>query len=321
MNTIQEIADWIRNRDGFGIITHVSPDGDAFGSELALYCGLKKLGKRVCALCADPVTRYCSFLPFSEMVADFADVAEYPFMISVDCADRKRLGSLEPLFFSAEENVCIDHHATNPLFGCLNYVENTAAAGEIIYRLLNELNVQIDKEIATCLYTAISTDTGNYSFTNTTADSFRITAELLGYGIDLSGLNRRLFAEVSLGHVRLNGQIIRNLRLSPDKSVGVAYLGEDDFREAEATREEAENLIDTIRNIIGVEAAAVLKLAEDGTIRVSMRGKSYADVSKVAKAHNGGGHRLAAGCTLEGDLIEQTNMIYEELCLAVKEKN
>lgn len=320
MNSIREIADWILSRDGFGIITHVSPDGDAFGSELALYGGLKKLGKRVCALCTDPVTRYCSFLPNADAVTNTADLSEYPFMISVDCADRLRLGMLEPLYFAAKETVCIDHHMTNPLFGGLNYVENTAATGEIIYRLLKELGVVFDREIATCLYTAIATDTGNFAFTNTTAESFRITADLLQYGIDLSALNRRLFSESTLGHVLLEARVIDHLRLSEDGLVGVSYIADDDFLLTGAQREDAENLIDTIRNIIGVEAAAVLKTAADGSIRVSMRGKSYADVSVVAQAHNGGGHKFAAGCTLEGDILAERDMIFEELCRAVKEK-
>lgn len=321
MNTLADVARFIEAHDGFGIIGHVSPDGDSFGSALALHLTLKAMGKRSVPLFADGMTKYCSFLPGAEDIRTEADSAEYPYPIAVDCADTKRLGSLAGYFGSAKETACIDHHITNPLFAGLNVIEETAATGELIFRLLAELGAEPDKEIATCLYTAIATDTGNFSFSNTTSDSFLIVSKLLKYGIDLPAVNRRLFSEVALGRVRMTGRVIRNMRLSEDGRVAVSSIRKEDFAELSASVEDAENQIDTLRDIDTVEACAVLKQMPDDTIRVSMRGKTYADVSAVASRFSGGGHRLAAGCTMYCGIGEAEETIFGALMQSVKEKN
>ncbi|MDO4493256.1 MAG: bifunctional oligoribonuclease/PAP phosphatase NrnA [Clostridia bacterium] len=318
-NTLKDIARFIEAHDGFGIIGHVSPDGDSFGSALGLHHALKAMGKKSVPLFADGMTKYCSFLPGADEVRTDASAEEYPFAIAVDCADHKRLGSVAEYFDKAEHRVCIDHHVTNVGYADMNYVETVAATGELIYRLLGEMDFTPDRNTAACLYTAIATDTGNFSFNNTTSNSFRITSELVGCGIALPEINRRLFSEKSLGHIRLQGRIIEKMHMSDDCRVSVSTVSCDDIRSLGATLEDAENLIDTLRVIDTVEAAAVLKEIGDGSIRVSMRGKVSADVSSVATRFGGGGHKLAAGCTLYTDLDEAATIIFNALCECVKE--
>ena len=303
---------FIRSHNDFILIAHVSPDGDTLGSCFALCGGLELLGKSVQIVCAEPVPAIYRFLPFSERVLspDRAKPAEA--VVCVDCADIRRTDSAEPLFHAAKSTLNIDHHGTNDRYADVNFVRIAGATGELAYNLLTALKVALSIDIASCLYTAITTDTGNFSYSNTTPDTLRIAAELLDLGIDLPYLNRCLFRTVPYHKMRLHALAVTKSELHAAGQIGISTLTLDDFRSCGATGEDSEGIIDSIRDIDTVELAAFLRESEDGSIRVSLRGKSRADVSRIALLHGGGGHRFAAGCTLHCPMTEAKAIILHE---------
>ncbi len=300
-------AEWLRREDGFTLISHISPDGDTIGSSLALFGILTAMGKRVQAVCEQPVPRVYSFLPHADQVL-LPDQAGENFhnAISIDCADTARMGAAINLFEQANAKGNIDHHRTNPLFG--DYVlhdDDAAATGEIIYALWRELDVALHggaaQEIAACLFTAISTDTGNFAYSNTTPSTFFAAAGLLETGIDIAGINRRVYRTVPLAKKRLLGYVLTNMELFEDGKIGFAFVSQEALISLGASPEEVDGVIDDIRDIDTVEVAILAREAKDGTCKVSLRSKQYADVSAIAHRLSGGGHFHAAGCTWEGE--------------------
>lgn len=306
-------AEFIKNHDDFILIAHVSPDGDTLGSCLALYCAMLSLGKKVQMVCEEPVPHTYRFLPHADQIRLPVEAVPSETVITVDCADVLRTGACKTLFYSAKHTLCIDHHETNPLFAEENFVEIVAATGELIFRVLCALEVPVDQDMAICLYTALACDTGNFAYSNTTSDTFRIMAELLESGIDLPEINRRLFRSEPVRKTRLRARAVTKMQLHAEERVAVAALSLQDFADCGATGEDNEGTIDVLRDIETVEVAAILRECRDAAIRVSLRAKYGADVSVVAKHFNGGGHRRAAGCTLYVSLAEAERQITDAL--------
>lgn len=306
---LSDAVRFLLEQDDFTIIAHVSPDGDTLGSCLALYLALTRAGKQARLVCEDPVPQIYRFLPSA---GDFLPAGSAPAAktaVAVDCADLARTGAAERLFRQARHTLNIDHHSTNGSYGEVNYVEPVAAAGELVYRVLREAGLPVTAEIAACLFVALSTDTGNFSYSNTTPDTFRISADLLDAGIDLPYLNRMVFRTVPLHKTRLLALAVMKTELYENGKIAMTMLGTDDFRSCGAPEEDSEGIIDVLRDIDTVEIAVFLRESADGKVKVSLRGKSYADVSFIAVRHGGGGHRLAAGCTMTGPMEEARDTI------------
>lgn len=310
-NSLRDIADWIKARDGFLLVAHAAPDGDALGASLGLFAVLRDMGKKAQVVCADTVPSIYRFLPGADKVALPAaadDTLQY--RMTIDCGDIRRVGEAEPLLQKSGVACNIDHHVTNIGFGELNYVDaNAAAVGEIIYELAQELGAVINRDIAVCLYTAISTDTGNFSYSNTTANTFRTAAALMECGIDISDINRKVFRTVPLSKTRLLGCAIQNLTLHHNGDIGMTVLAKEDFTACGATGEDMEGIIDNVRDIETVELAIAVRQVEERRWKASLRSKAHADVAKLAGAFGGGGHERAAGCTLTGSRDEVTEAI------------
>lgn len=300
---------FLRAHDDILFISHVSPDGDTLGSALALYAAMLQLGKRAQIACEDNVPQIYRFLPNAGEVQHPESVRQTDAVVSIDCADVARTGKSRTLFDQAKYTLNIDHHGTNDNYAQENFVQKAGATGELIYAILTNLKVSITKDIAGCLYAALTTDTGNFSYSNTTPDTLRIAAELLETGIDLPYLNRALFRTVPFHKTRLHGLAIMKTELYEHGRVGIAMLTGKDMKLCGATGEDTEGIIDSIRDIDTVEIAALLREDVDGMVRVSLRGKSSADVSQIAVAFGGGGHRLAAGCTLKSPIADAAERI------------
>ncbi len=317
------MAEWLRRENGFTLIAHVSPDGDAIGSCLALYGILQALGKRVRVVCDQRVPAIYAFLPWSDKMMKTdeteADIQTYPNAVAVDCADQKRMGDAFALFQAASATANIDHHRTNPRYG--EYVlhdERASATGELVHLLWNELGAGAEEEtardIAGCLYTAISTDTGNFAYSNTTPETFHIAAALLEKGIDIATINRQIYRTVPLSKTRLLGFVLSTMRLYENGKIGMALVMLSDLNRLGALSEDAEGTIDGIRDVDTVEIAILLRESRDGTFKASLRSKQFADVSEIAHTFGGGGHIHAAGCTMEGDPV----VIMDKLLSAAK---
>ncbi len=300
---------FIRAHDDILLISHVSPDGDTLGSALALYAGMLQIGKRAQLVCQDPVPQIYRFLPNADQVQAPETVRPTDAVISVDCADLARTGGCQQLFEQAQHTLNVDHHGTNNNYANANYVQKVGATGELIYGILTAMKITITKDIATCLYAALTTDTGNFSYSNTTPDTLRIAAELLETGMDLPYVNRALFRTVPFHKTKLNALAVSKTQLYEYGRIGISTVTMEDMASCGATEEDTEGIIDTIRDVDTVEVAALLRESSDGKIRVSLRGKSSADVSQIAISFGGGGHRLAAGCTLEPPLEQAAERV------------
>ena len=310
---LQSAADFIRKHDDVILLAHVSPDGDTLGSCLALSMAMRKAGKHVQVVCEDSVPDKYKFLPSCETILKPEDARSTPVAIAVDCADLERTGSACPLFSAAEHTLCVDHHGTNTGFADVNYIQRAGATGELIIRILEKLDWPLDQEMGDCLYVAIASDTGNFSYNGTTPDTFRMMAKVLESGINLSELNRKLYRSIPYSRIKLESVIINKLQMSRENKIAVSFAVMADYEKCGARDEDSEGIIDRLRDINTVEAAAFLRETADGPIRVSLRGKRTVDVSAIASRHNGGGHKLAAGCTLHMPMEEALRVITEEL--------
>lgn len=311
---LQAAASFIQSHQSFYLAAHQSPDGDTMGSCLALRAALLGMGKTAAVVCPDAPPKNLAFLDGVDTVTG-TDGIEPPTeaVIYVDCADHRRTGKLQATLETAPYQFCIDHHGTNPRESRDgDWVEDVSATGELVLRLLNEMRVPITHGIAVALYTAIATDTGNFAYSNTTAEAFHAAAELMQYGIDLPELNRILFREMSLAKAKLVAYTLGHMQLSEDGRLNLCAIPQSALDACGATKEDCEGLIDDLRDIDTVEAACILK-ESDGVVRVSMRSKRVCDVAAVAKRFGGGGHLRAAGCTLELPLREAVRVMREAL--------
>lgn len=308
---LQDAVRFLRAYDDLLLIAHVSPDGDTLGSSFALYGALLELGKHAQVVCEDPVPAIYRFLPFSDQLIPPEKAKPAEAVVCMDCADLGRAGRCESLFHAAKATLNIDHHGTNDRYAQENFVQKAGATGELVYNVITSLKVTLNKNIASCLYAAITTDTGNFAYSNTTPDTLRIAAELLDTGIDLPYLNRCLFRTVPFHKLKLHALAVSKAQLFEHGRIGISCITREEIQQCGAASEDSEGIIDAIRDIDTVEIAALLRESDDGLIRVSLRGKSSADVSKIAVRFEGGGHRLAAGCTMKPPIKEAAAQILD----------
>lgn len=316
MKTLSTIVNKIKSAKKIAILSHIFPDGDAIGSSLALYIALKKLNKTVDIYNQDGVPNIYAFLPgASKILTEWNNNLIYDLAIVLDTGDLERIGKCIEVFNSSLQKINIDHHITNSNFGEINYIETEASAvGEIVYRIINLLNVKLDKDIAECLYTALATDTGGFRYSNTTSTCMRLAADLIGYGIDIADICRKIFDLTSETKVRLIGAVLNTLETFSNGKIAVIYITSEQMEKLKAKLEDCEGIVNFARNIIGVEAAAFLVELPQNRIKVNLRSNNYIDVSEIAQKFSGGGHKKAAGCILtEIPLTEAKELIVKEL--------
>ncbi|HHV64410.1 MAG TPA: bifunctional oligoribonuclease/PAP phosphatase NrnA [Peptococcaceae bacterium] len=296
------------------LFSHVSPDGDGLGSMLALGIALESMQKKVSFYNAGPIPNNLRLLPGIELINTSLPLDLPETLIFVDCAEAERAYSSIKSYFPGRKIINIDHHISNNFFGTYNWVDSqAAAAGEMVYKLIKKLDVTITKEIAINLYSAIITDTGRFSFSNTTAKSFKIAAELVKAGIDLVAINNILFEQKTLAQTKLLKTALCNLELLQGGIIAVIVLSRQDFQEAGAEENLSEGLVNYARNIENVEAAALLKEISDKEIKVSFRSNAWLDVNKIAAQFGGGGHVRASGCTIYEPLDKAKKLVVSAL--------
>ncbi len=283
------------------IACHEHPDGDAIGSLLGLRLALLGLGSRVHVASPTPPPARYAYLPgFSEINTAFPSSAP-DLAVAVDCDGASRLGSLQAAIEAAALVADIDHHRPESAFGDLVFIDPTyPATATMVLNILRVMDTQPSPEIAACLYTGLMTDTGAFRFTNTSSAAMRDAADLIDAGADPADLVRRAFTTRSFGAARLEGRALVSLTPYHDGQILLADLSLADFQQTGASLEDTDGLIDEFRDIIGTEIAALLKESEPDAWNVSLRSQRI-DVAQIAAAFGGGGHALAAGCTLHGD--------------------
>jgi phosphoesterase RecJ-like protein len=290
-------------RPAFMFVSHVKPDGDTLGAGLALGLALKQLGKRVGYFQQDPVPRNLQFLPDARFVARGvpADMPPDTLWVFCDMSDFSRAGEFLPKIERANM-LDIDHHLGNSHFGALNYVlPSEASTGTCVLRLLHALDVQITPDIATCILTTIMTDTGAFMHTNTTAAVLRMSAEMIELGADKPLITEEIFANKRFAATKLLGMALERAVLQDNGRYCWTFVDQAMLDEAQADGEDTEEIVQHLRAIEGVEAAALFKDYE-GAVRVSLRSGGRINVQAAAATLGGGGHFMASGLTYSGDL-------------------
>ncbi|MEU8202302.1 bifunctional oligoribonuclease/PAP phosphatase NrnA [Streptosporangium sp. NPDC049046] len=290
--------------DEIALACHVSPDGDALGSMLAVGLALRAAGKRVTASFGDrrfSVPRLLRFLPGQELLADPAHYPAAPeVMVTFDVPTVGRLGVLTGNTVKANELVVLDHHPSNTGFGTLNLVDPDAAATAVLAEeLIHRLGLPIDKDIATCLYVGLVTDTGSFRHSSTTPEAHAMAARLLDTGLDPEKISRELWDRSPFGYLKVLGVVLGRVRLEPEVGGGLVwtFVTRADRAAYGLPYDEVEGMIDVIRRTDEADVATILKEDDDGVWQVSMRSKGGVDVSRVSVALGGGGHAKAAGFT------------------------
>lgn len=320
-----EVPDWdaavaaLKAADEVAIGCHVNPDGDALGSLFAAHLGLGRLGKRAypswgAELVAMPVSY--AFLPGSDALVQPEEVPITETFLALDCGAADRLGSLEPNARKAKIVVNVDHHPGNDNFGTLNVVATAVSStAELVTRLLQDLGVTIDREIATCLYTGLVTDTGRFQYTNSTPDTLRLAADLLGLGVDATAIAQEVFESSPFGYLKLVGRVLDRAVLFEDVRFVYSWLTLKDLAETGVGLDETDKLIDAVRATRAADVAVLFKEQSGGSYRVSLRSKGPVSVGAIARRRGGGGHELAAGFTakdIESTVIELRTELQRE---------
>lgn len=313
---LSQVVQLIEQKQRFMITSHIRPDGDGLGSGLALYWMLRSLNKDAEVVLRDRVPPAYHVLPGSDQVIVQDDVTEaYDAAFIIECSDVERpgLASLKDQFV-----VNIDHHSTTVPFGDINWIDSTAAAvGEMIYNLCKALGVEVTKEIADCIYTALLTDTGSFHFSNTTERTLKIASELVRRGVEPARISEALFYSNSFAKVKLLGLVLSNIQRDESGRIAWITMDRSTMCEAEAEEEDADGIVNQALSIGEVEAVAFFKELSSGAYRVSLRSKGKTNVAKVAELFGGGGHRNAAGCRIRGDFSEVRDRVIESLQAAL----
>jgi len=312
----EQIGQALREGGRFAVLSHVRPDGDALGSQLALGLSLKRLGKDVRIWNEEGMLEKYSFLPSANLLTKPpADPEDVDVAIALDTAIQNRLGTALPAVRSAKVWINIDHHPSNPGYGDLVYINPKApATGQILFELIRSEKLPIDAAIAENLYVAISTDTGSFQYPNTTARTFEMAAELVRAGVDVGRVSQLTYENYPRRRAELLRDLLGTMRFEVNNRVASFSLSLATAKKLGVLPEDNEGLIDHLRAIHGVIVAVFFEELADGKVRVSMRSKSEkVNVCAICEKFGGGGHVLAAGARLPGTLAEVEKKILEEV--------
>lgn len=318
-HSYRDVVRQIQQADRICITTHLNPDGDGIGAGLALMLALRAGGRQVRFICPSKMAAVYDFLPcfdeiqICETPEAVAELGSLGTLISCDCGDRARLGVLG----DAERDTLInlDHHASNDRFGDMNLVDVAAeSTGVVVSGVLRELGFGLNKPIATCLYTTIVFDTGRFMHSNTTAHTFRWTAELLETGIDASLINRKLTYTRTMHDLAVQRLALDFLAVDEeDERIAGIALKRADIEQVGRPDDWGE-LVEIPRSLAGNEVAYLLRENQDGkSVRCSLRSNPPFAVGSVAEHFGGGGHLQAAGCTIDGDLDSVVSVLLPQL--------
>ena len=300
------------------IVGHKNPDGDAIGSSFALYLALKKIGKNVSVImpeCSDTF----KFLPHIDEAKSSVTLQKYDLLIGVDSSDYTRLAISEEDFKKADKVLMLDHHKESAPFGDVRYIESDLpAVSELIYKLVNYLKIEIDKDIATYLYTGIMTDTGSFNYSSTKPSTLIAASELIKTGIDFSDICKRVNDTIKEAKLYLIEKAIHNMEVYNDGKVRYSYVNYDTISKLGLDEEDAEGMTNYLRMVEGTEVAIYVRGKKDGTNKVSMRSGGNVDVSKIAIHFGGGGHARAAGYTMYGNIDDEKKALLDVVEVMLK---
>ena len=305
--SLDEIAEVIRTRQRFVVMSHMRPDGDALGCEIAMALCLKQLGKDVTVWNEDGVPEKFRYLPGHEIVSKPpTEALEFDAAIILDTAVQNRVGTCLASVKHAGVWVNIDHHVSNDHYGDLAYIDaNSPATGQVLFEFFRAHGFPVSSDMAENLFAAISTDTGSFQYPNTTARTYEIAAELIKAGVNVGKLSQQIYESYPRRRLELLRALLNVLRFTSNDRAASFSLSMATAQSLGARPEDNEGLIDTIRAVDGVVVAAFFEELPEGKVRISLRSKDpRADVCKICAQFGGGGHTLAAGARIRGSLAE-----------------
>ena len=307
---MEKVIELIKNAKKAVILPHISADADALASCQAMKIVLASLGIDAKIIAEEKVESRLGFIADGIDVFD-GNIPELDTCIVLDCGDMERTGERSKIVDSANTVINIDHHKTNTNFGDASLVMDKASAtGEVLFLLFKEMGITITRDIAKYLYTAISSDTGNFAYSNVSPMTFKIASELIEHDINHAEISRLLFDCVDMDEEFLKAELTKNIKSYYDGKVRTVTMSEEFAKQFGLNTDEIDGIVDMPRRIRGTEVAIALKEV-NGKIRVSLRSNGDADVSKVALKFEGGGHIKAAGCSIYKDLAEAERLIVE----------
>jgi phosphoesterase RecJ-like protein len=296
---LEDVLRQIEQRERFVLTSHARPDGDAIGSALACCQVLRAMGKQADVVLHDSVPRVYRSLPFADQVVQSKIVSgdyEAAIILECDSIHRTRLEGLENRFL-----ISIDHHVSGKLFADVNWIDPKAVAtAEMVFRLARQAGVPFSPDIATCLYTALMTDTGSFMFQGTNEHTFALARELVLAGANPAHCARGIYFAHSAAKLRLLGEALRTLRL--EGHLGLVVVTQEQMERSGAKDEDCEGLVNYVLSIGDVEVAVFLRELPGDRYRVSLRSKGHLDVARVAESFGGGGHECASGFSVDGPL-------------------
>jgi phosphoesterase RecJ-like protein len=309
---LKQVLEEIGRRDRFLLTSHARPDGDAVGSALACFLILRSLGKQAQVVMSDPVPAIYRQLPFSEAVVHATTVSngfEAAIILECDSIQRTRLKGLDNRFL-----INIDHHSSARPFAHVNWIDpHACATAEMVYRLARQAGVVISPEIATCLYTAVLTDTGSFSFVGTSESTFALARELVLCGAEPARIAQSVYFSHPTSKMRLLGAALSNLHR--EGNVSWMWITREQMDRTGAHDEDCEGLVNYALAVDGVEVAIFFRELADHRYRVSLRSKGAVNVATLAEFFGGGGHHCASGCAIDGPLSVAVARIMAQLKL------
>ena len=305
--SIRRIKAAIKKFNKFLVTSHINPEADAVGSQVAMAFLLRKLGKVAVMLDDSPVPSLLQFIKGTEEISkEMPHDFNYQAVIILDSPDLTRIGRVNEYIKKDAVIINIDHHISNINFGKFNWVEpEFSSAGEMVYDLFKAFKVKIDLDDAIALYAAIMTDTGSFRYSNTSSKAHRIAAELIDIGVQPYEMHTKIYETSSIQDTNLLGESLQTMKLTEDGKIAWIWVTKEMLKKTKASLEGTEGIINFARSIGGVEIAILFR--ETGTedrVKVSFRSKGKVDVNKLAAAFNGGGHPTASGCTVFGKIEE-----------------
>ncbi|WP_313162938.1 bifunctional oligoribonuclease/PAP phosphatase NrnA [Sedimentibacter sp.] len=312
MNDVTEIFNLINNSKNICIAGHKAPDGDCIGSVMALYEFIKPLNKNL-TVCIDGIIpyNYKQFMDEDILLKEYNN-EEFDLLFVLDCSDKERLGKFKDVFNNIKTSVCIDHHKTNEGFADINIIDTEiSSTGELLYDILKISGRELTKKIATNIYIAILTDTGKFSYSNTSGETHKKTAELIELGVDISQIDNIIYNSKPSNIVKAYIECISSLELYYNNKFAITCITRDILERNDVEMGDIDGVVEFLREIKEVEVSCVLKEYDSSETKVSLRAKNNIDVSHISVKYGGGGHAKAAGFEIK-ETIENTKKILIE---------
>jgi phosphoesterase RecJ-like protein len=323
--SLKKLVDALKANNNFVITSHVNPEGDALGSELALGFLLRKLGKTVTIINEDRVPASYSFLPGKENIRllryNPKRRINFGCLVFIDCSDERRTGEVYRINRDHKPVINIDHHISNEKFGDINWIQPQASScSEMVYELYKKMKIPFDREAALCLYTGMVSDTGSFRYTNTHSSTHKAAAELLGYGIEIPQVYRSIYENIPMQDIRLLLRILPTMRFEAKGKIIWFQIKQNLLRNMSASFDLTEALLGFARTVSGVEVVALFKqnLGVRDEVRINLRSQGKVDVNIIASHFGGGGHKTASGATIHGKIESIRKKVLARIRQALK---